>query len=549
MFRVLVADSIEAEGLTALLSAGLEVDARKGLDDGPLCEAIANADAVLVRSRTKITARAIEAGKQLKLITRAGIGVDTVDVGAATRRGVIVTNVPDATTTTTAELAIALLLSLARHVPQADRNIRAGKYERAKFLGTEICGKTLGIIGLGKIGKIVADRALGLRLRVIAHDPFLPADAPPVPGVSLVSFDDLLARSDFLTLHCPLLDSTRHLLNAAAFAKARRGIKIVNAARGEIIDERALVAALRSGEVAGAALDVTEKEPLPADSELRGFEQVILTPHLGASTEEAQRRVALDAAAQIVEFARNGVARSAVNLPMLPEELREELGSFADLAERMGTLAGALTTANPRIKRVALIFRGERFERAGGERAAAPLRAAFLTGLLRPTLDEEVNPVNAPLLARERGMEILDSREPRDRDYMHRISAEVTTDATNTNAKQTLRLDGTCFGRRARLIELDGVPVDAPLEGEMLITRHADRPGMVGRIGTILGSREVNIDRVDLGTVPNGAARKHPAEAIGVFVVSGRVDAGTLDAVSEVDGVRTAHRASFTTIP
>jgi D-3-phosphoglycerate dehydrogenase len=537
MFRVLVADPVEAEGLAALRAAGLDVDVRAGLDEGALCEAIADADAVLVRSRTKVTSRSIDAARRLRVITRAGIGVDTVDVAAASRRGILVTNVPDASTTTTAELALALLLALARHLPQADRNIRAGKYDRARFLGTEICGKTLGIIGLGKIGRIVADRALGLKMHVIAFDPFLSQESPPVPGVTLVDLDALLARSDFLTLHCPLVEATRHLLNETTLAKCKRGIRLVNAARGAIVDERALVAAIQSGQVAGAALDVTETEPLPAGSELRRLDSVILTPHLGASTEEAQRRVALEAAAQIVEFARTGAARAAVNLPLLPDELREELGAYVELAERLGVFAGCHNSATPsptRARRISMIFRGERFERSGGERPAAALRAAFLTGWLRPTLGEEANPVNAPLLARERGVEILESREPRDRDFVNRVSVEITY-----SSGPSLRLDGTCFGRRPRLVELDGVPLDAELAGDLLVTRHGDRPGMVGKIGTLLGSSGVNIDRVDLGALPRNGARENPL-AIGVFGVSGALGEETVAAVRSVDGVASA---------
>ncbi|MFN0205019.1 MAG: phosphoglycerate dehydrogenase [Planctomycetota bacterium] len=535
-FKLLVADPIEAEGVSALSAAGILLDIRASLDEAALCEAIADANAVLVRSKTRVTARALDAAKHLRLVTRAGIGVDNVDVAAASRRGVIVSNVPDATTTTTAELAIALLCSLARHVPQADRNIRAGKYERNKFLGTEICGKTLGIVGLGRIGKIVADRALGLKMRVVAFDPFLPPGsanaANTMPGVSIVDFDTLLASSDFISLHTPLTDATKHLLNEKTLAKCKRGVRIINAARGGVIDESALCAAVKSGQVAGAALDVTEIEPLPTNSELRNYEQIILTPHLGASTEEAQRRVAIEAAQQIIEFAKTGVARSAVNLTILPDDLREEFSPYVELAEKLGLFAGQIltnsSTGEPpaRVTRISLVFRGERFERTGGDRVTAALRAALLAGLLKPTLDETVSPVSAPMLARERGIEVLEAREPRDRDYLNRVDVEVTTENNNC-----LRVSGTCFGRRPRFVEMDGVPLDAALEGDLLVTRHDDKPGIVGRIGTDLGSRGVNLDRVDLGPIP-GTHR-----AIGIFGISTDLPDAAVTAARSLDGV------------
>lgn len=535
MFKVLVADSMESEGVASLAAAGLSVDVRAGLDEGPLCEAITNVDAVLVRSRTRVTARALEAARKLRLITRAGIGVDNVDVAAASRRGVIVTNVPDATTTTTAELAIALLCSLARHLPQADRNIRSGKYDRNKFLGTEICGKTIGIVGLGRIGRIVADRALGLKMRIIAFDPYLSPQAPPIPGITLVDFDTLISTSDFISIHSPLTDATKNLFNETSFSKCRRGLRIVNAARGGIINEAALVAAVKSGQVAGAALDVTEIEPLPKDSPLRDLEQIILTPHLGASTEEAQRRVSIDAAAQIIEFAKTGRARSAVNLTILPEEFREELSPFVILAERLGLFASLVVASSEgapaRLKRVTLLFRGERFEGLGGDRIAAALRVAALAGCLRPTLEEEVTAVSAPVIAREREIEILESRESRDRDYHNRIDLELITENG-----ASIRLAGTCFGRRPRIVEIDGVPLDASLDGDLLVTRHDDRPGMVGSIGSFLGGSGVNLDRVDLGSIPNVKM------AIGVFGVTGELSPDAAAGVRALPGVASACR-------
>jgi len=550
-FRVLVADPIESEGLAALRAGGLEVDARNGLDEAALCAAIAEADALLVRSRTTVTAKALEAAQRLKLITRAGIGVDNVDLAAASRRGVIVSNVPDASTTTTAELAIALLMALARRIAQADRSVRAGKWERTKLLGSELAGKTLGIVGFGRIGRVVADRALGLKMRVVAHDPFLPAGAgapPGAAGVALVDLDTLLRESDFLTVHTPLTEQTRGMIGAAQLARAKPGLRVVNAARGGIVDETALVAALASGAVGGAALDVFEEEPLPADSPLRSFENVLLTPHLGASTEEAQRRVALEAAAQIVDFARTGSARSAVNYAALPDDLREELAPYLELSTRLGLLAGRVMTG--RLARLELLFRGERFDKAG-ERATAPLRAALLAGILRPALGDDVSPVNAALFARERAIELLESREPRDRDYVHRIVVEATFAGEKGepgDARRTLRLEGTCFGRRPRLVGFDGVPVDAELEGDLILTRHHDKPGQIGRIGTLLGARGVNLAKVDVGSLPERGPGAPSIAPLAVAILStGALEdaAAVLRELRSVDGIVEAHAVRF----
>jgi D-3-phosphoglycerate dehydrogenase len=543
-FRVLVADSIEAEGLAALKAGGLEVDARKGLDEPELCAAIAEADALLVRSRTTVTAKALEAAKRLKLVTRAGIGVDNVDLAAASRRGVIVSNVPDASTTTTAELAITLLMALARRIVPADRSVRAGKWERTKLLGSELAGKTLGVVGFGRIGRVVADRALGLKMRVVAHDPFLPAGASATAGaasVALVDLDTLLRESDFLTVHTPLTQQTRGMIGAAQLARAKPGLRVVNAARGGIVDETALVAALASGAVGGAALDVFDEEPLPADSPLRSFENVILTPHLGASTEEAQRRVALEAAAQIVDFARTGSARSAVNYAALPDDLREELAPYLSLATRLGLLAGRVMAG--RLARLELVFRGGRFDQAG-ERATAPLRAGLLAGLLQPALGDDVSPVNAALFARERSIEVLESREARDRDYVNRIVLDATFAGEAVGAARTLRLEGTCFGRRPRLVGFDGVPVDAELEGDWILTRHHDRPGQIGRIGTLLGARGVNLKKVDVGSLParGPSAPSIAPRAVAILSTDAVADvAAVLRELRGVDGIVEAH--------
>ena len=543
-FRVLVADSIEAEGLAALKAGGLEVDARKGLDEPELCAAIAEADALLVRSRTTVTAKALEAAKRLKLVTRAGIGVDNVDLAAASRRGVIVSNVPDASTTTTAELAITLLMALARRVVQADRSVRAGRWERTKLLGSELAGKTLGVVGFGRIGRVVADRALGLKMRVVAHDPFLPTGASATAGaasVALVDLDTLLRESDFLTVHTPLTQQTRGMVGAAQLARAKPGLRVVNAARGGIVDEAALVAALESGAVGGAALDVFDDEPLPADSPLRRFENVILTPHLGASTEEAQRRVALEAAAQIVDFARTGSARSAVNYAALPDDLREELAPYLSLATRLGLLAGRVMSG--RLARLELVFRGGRFDQAG-ERATAPLRAGLLAGVLQPALGDDVSPVNAALFARERSIEVLESREARDRDYVNRIVLDATFAGESGGAARTLRLEGTCFGRRPRLVGFDGVPVDAELEGDWILTRHHDRPGQIGRIGTLLGARGVNLTKVDVGSLPARGPLAGSIAPLAVAILSTDAVADVAAVLRElrgVDGIVEAH--------
>jgi D-3-phosphoglycerate dehydrogenase len=423
------------------------------------------------------------------VVGRAGIGVDNVDLEAATERGVVVMNTPRGNATTTAELAIALLLSLARHIPRADRAVRAGKWKMKGLVGTEVFGKTLGVVGLGRIGRLVAERGRGLGMRVVAYDPYLAAGEgqAPVGGAELVELDALLARADFVTVHVPLNESTRNLISWEALARMKPGARLIQASRGGVVDEEAVLDALTSGKLAGAAFDVLVEEPPPRDHPLLAREDVIVTPHLGASSEEAQLRVALDIAEQIVHFLGEGVAENAVNAPTLPAESMAELAPFLLLSEKLGSFLAQRMRGQ--IRKVEFTAGGE-VVRHGVEH----LKLSFLVGVLRHSLDRSVNFVNAPALARERGILVLESREERP-DFR---GGEITVRATEKAGGRAYRVSGAVFGREPRIIAVDDVRLDLPPRGILLVTRHQDKPGVLGQIGSILGRYQINIQRLEL---------------------------------------------------
>lgn len=488
--KVLVCDGIDDQACSLLHAAGLAVEIFEG-DRAALLTALADVDALLVRSKTKVDAAAIAAAPKLRLVGRAGVGVDNIDVAAATRAGVVVVNAPEGNTVTTAELAITLICALARHVPAADRSVRTGRWEKTKFQGTELEGKVLGIVGLGRIGKVVADRAQGLKMRVIAYDPFLaPATggAAGIDGVQIVDLDELLSRADFVTIHTPLTEQTRGLFDERRLSLMKRGARLVCAARGGIVDEQALMRALRSGHLGGAALDVFEEEPLPAAHPLRELENAILTPHLGASTEEAQQRVALQVAQQVVEFLQEGVAAHAVNAPRLSHEALREVGPYLALARRLASIAVQLLghEATERLE----------VELQGPEpcRHREALRLAVLVGALEPHRSTALNFVNAPLLAAERGLRVLEHADPAVRELVNSLQVRA-----HGRDGSSARLTGTVFLRTPRLVRFDDLPLDADPSGHLLITRHRDRPGVIGRIGTLLGEARINISRLQLG--------------------------------------------------
>jgi D-3-phosphoglycerate dehydrogenase len=488
MPRVLISDKLEAPGLDLLRQASLELDNRPGLTGAALEEALRAADGVIVRSGTRITAALLENPGKLRAVVRAGVGVDNIDVAAATRRGIVVMNTPGGNTVSTAEHTVTLLMALARHIPAADASVRQGKWERGKFVGTQLAGKTLGVVGLGRIGREVARRAAGLDMKVVGFDPFLAPERAAQLGIeSVAGLGELLPRCDFLTVHTPLTDETRDLIGAPQLAQLRKGARVLNGARGGIINEEALAEALRSGHLAGAALDVFVQEPPPADHPLLQLPGVVVTPHLGASTVEAQTSVALEAAQLLTDFLTRGVVQFAVNMAAVDRTELEELRLYVDMARRLGLLHAQMCQGA--IRRAQLSYRGE-----VARRSTRLVTAAFAAGLLESRLAEDVNVVNAELLARERGIELVEQSSPRKGDFSTLIRAEVQTD------KKTYTAAGTLFGNQyLRLVQLGPYHLDTFMDGVMLIFTHRDVPGLIGFIGTIFGKHQVNIAQMTVG--------------------------------------------------
>src|SRR5262245_43496902 len=487
-YRVLLTDSLGPEGLEKLRGQPeLEIDARPGIKPDELLAAIRGAHGLIIRSGAKVTADVLGHADKLRVIGRAGIGVDNVDVEAATKRGIVVMNTPGGSNVTTAEHAITMLLALARNVPQAAASVRAGRWERSRWLGTEVCNKVLGVIGLGNIGAIVAERALGLRMKVIAFDPFVTLETAARLRVELVSLDELHAGADFITIHTPLTPETRGLIGRETIARMKRGVRIINCARGGIVDEAALADAIRAGHVAGAALDVFAEEPPPKDDPLVQLEQVICTPHLGASTGEAQVNVAIAIAQQVADFLCRGIIQNAVNVPSLSPEVLQVLRPYLLLAEKLGTLQAQLITEAP--QEVTVQASGE-----VAERDVRSLTAAVLRGLLGQLLEASVNFVNAPAIARERGIKVIESRAPQMSDYVNALAVQVRT------ASRTLGVEGAVFGAgTVRLTKIDGFRMEAVPEGYVLMLHNRDVPGVVGKVGTLLGESEINIAGIELG--------------------------------------------------
>jgi len=482
--RVLVADTLEDVGLRLLDEGGLSVTVDVGRGEDELASMLCDYDALIVRSATKVTARMLSETERLKLIARAGVGVDNVDVDAASRKGIVVMNTPWGNITSAAEHAIALMAALARQIPDAHASMRAGKWDKKRFMGVELAGKVLGVIGMGKVGQIVARAAKGLGMRVMVYDPFLPERRARELDVSPADLDTVLAQSDFLTIHTPLTEKTRGLINRETLARMKPTARLINCARGGIVDEAALVQALRDGKIAGAALDVFEKEPLPPDSPLRSAPNIILTPHLGASTVEAQLKVAEQIARQVVAFFREGKIINAVNVSVT---LTPEMEPFADLARILGRFLSQLLDAPP--SHVTCQARGK----LAGEDIQA-LTVSALQGLLMNWHDEAVNMVNAPYVAQERGIVVTEEKTPESPNYSSLLRLEVETPAGVHSVA------GTVFeGRQSRLVEVDGFEMDMRPNGLMLVLFYPDRPGMVGRFGTILGDANINIAGMDVG--------------------------------------------------
>ena len=494
MPRVLVSDKLAEEGLKILgESPGIEVEHRPGMEPEVLCQTIPDYDALIVRSGTKVTSEVIDAAKSLRVIGRAGIGVDNVDLEAATARGVIVMNTPGGNAVTTAEHAIALMMSLARRIPEAHRSLKEGRWEKSRFSGgKELYNQILGVVGLGNIGSIVADRARGLRMRVIAADPLVSEERAERLGVSLVPLDELLARADIVTLHVPATKETRGLIGKEAFAKMKEGVLLVNAARGGIVDEAALLEAIESGKVKGAAMDVFAHEPLPADDPLLQREEVVVTPHVGAATTQAQLNVAIAIAEQIRDYLLDGVVRNAVNLPSISPEELEKVRPFLVLGERLGRFQGQLARAG--IEEVEVEYAGQ-----VAELDVQPVTLAVLKGLIEPWVGERVNYVNAPHLAQQRGIRVVESKATISRDFVSLVTIRVRS------GDRVRLISGTVYGRtQPRIVRVDDFMLEAIPEGATLLIQNRDQPGVIGRLGSTLGDAGINIARMQLALHPKG---------------------------------------------
>ncbi|HEX7656974.1 MAG TPA: phosphoglycerate dehydrogenase [Sphingomonas sp.] len=525
MPKVLISDKMDPKAAEIFRARGVEVDEITGKTPDELKAIISQYDGLAIRSATKVTKDILEAATNLKVVGRAGIGVDNVDIPAASAKGVVVMNTPFGNSITTAEHAIALIFALARQLPEADASTQAGKWEKNRFMGVELTSKTLGLIGAGNIGSIVAERALGLKMKVIAYDPFLTPERAIEMGVEKVDLDTLLARADFITLHTPLTDQTRNILSKENLAKTKKGVRIVNCARGGLIDEAALKEGLDSGHIAGAALDVFQTEPAK-DSPLFGTPNFVSTPHLGASTTEAQVNVVIQVAEQMADFLVSGGVTNALNMPSLSAEEAPKLKPYMALAEKLGSLVGQL--AHGALSGISVEAEG-----AAAALNLKPITGAVLAGLMRVHSDT-VNMVNAPYLAKERGLDVREVRHDREGDYHTLVRVTVKTEAGDRSVA------GTLFGDAApRLVELFGIKVEADLAGNMLYVVNEDAPGFIGRIGTTLGEAGVNIGTFHLGR------RSAGGEAVLLLSVDEPVTADLIAKVRALPGVKTAMALAF----
>ncbi|HXI03423.1 MAG TPA: phosphoglycerate dehydrogenase [Candidatus Saccharimonadales bacterium] len=525
--RILITDKISGKALEIFgADPDLEADYRPGLSGDDLSAAVAEASALVVRSQTKVTAGLIRAATRLKVIGRAGTGVDNVDVETATRAGVVVMNVPGGNTLSAAEHTFSLMLALARKIPGAARSMAEGRWERGKFLGTELYGKTLGVLGVGRIGREVARRARAFGMEVIGYDPFLPEEMIDKVGVELVELPEILRRADFITVHTPMTPATRHLIGAEQIAQCKPGVRIVNCARGGIVDEQAVASALEEGKIGGAAFDVYEKEP-PGDLPFRDHPDVICTPHLAASTEEAQERVAVEIAEQIRDYLRDGTVRNAVNLATLDPRTEEKARPFLGLAWKLGKLHAQLMDGNPR----------EIVVEIGGdvpEEAAAPLSVAVLRGFLESHLSGPVNEVNAALIAGERGIRLREIRSAAAVDFTNLITVAAESSAASR------RISGTLFGRNLpRIVRLDGYHFDALPEGKLLFVSNDDRPGIIGLIGTTMGRNGINIAYMNVGRDRSGG------QAIAILNLDSEVPEPALRELRAAPGITWVRQASL----
>jgi D-3-phosphoglycerate dehydrogenase len=525
--RVLVSDKLSKTAVQIFKDRGVDADYQPdlGKDKEKLLAIIGDYDGLAVRSATKVSEKLIAAAKKLRVIGRAGIGVDNVDVPVATQRGIIVMNTPFGNSITTAEHSIAMMLAVARQLPAADASTQAGKWEKNRFMGVEITAKTLGVIGCGNIGAIVADRAIGLHMKVIAYDPFLSDERALQLGVDKVDLDELFRRADFITLHTPLTEKTRNIIDAAAIARMKDGVRIINCARGGLVVEEDLAEALKSGKVAGAGIDVFVNEPAET-SPLFGLANVVCTPHLGAATSEAQENVAIQIAEQMSDYLIDGAVANALNMPSITAEEAPRLIPFVRLADQIGSFAGQLTETT--IRAITIEYAGD-----VAEMNTRALTAALVAGLLRPILSE-VNMVNAPVVARERGMAVDETRQTQRGAYETYIRLTVKTERQERSVAGTVFSDG-----KPRIIQIKGINMEAGFARNMLYVTNSDRPGFIGRLGTLLGNERVNIANFNLGRTAPGE------DAISLIEVDEPISDEVLGRVRVLEGVVQARRLSF----
>lgn len=521
MAKVLISDTLSEDGLAAFKNAaGIDYEYKPGLSEDDLAAAIKGFDGLVIRSGSKVTAKVLQAADKLKVVGRAGIGVDNVDVKEASRRGIIVMNTPTGNAVTTAEHALALLFSLARKIPFACAAMKQGKWEKKNANGRELAGKTLGVVGLGNIGRIVADRAQGLHMKVVGFDPVMSKDRARELGIELVSLDELFKRADAITVHTPLTPETKGLVNDAAIAKMKKGVMLINAARGGIFEDEALLRGLESGKIGGVAVDVFPEEP-PGLTDLIKHPLVVATPHLGASTEEAQERVAVEIAHQVVAYLVTGEIANSVNVPAVPAEMASILGPYLTLGQRLGAFLGQVEKLSPRSVEIA--FAGE----AAGLKVA-PIVNAALAGLLARFFDNDVNSVNAPLVAADRGVEVREEKTSSKSRFSTLVTIRVTGEkGESAVVSGTLAADGS-----ARLVQWNGYKMDAHLEGYVLVIRNEDRPGVIGAVGSVLGTAGVNVSRMQVGLGDDGK------DAAALWALDSAISTDILDKLRATQAVK-----------
>lgn len=519
-YRVLISDSLSKEAVEILQKEKeLKVDVNTKLTPAELKAAIKDYDALVVRSGTKVTKEIIEAADKLKIIGRAGVGLDNVDVEAASKKGIIVVNTPAGNTISTAEHAFAMMLALSRNIPQADLSMKKGEWERKKFMGHELYGKTLGIVGLGRIGTEVAKRALSFGMKILAYDPYLSMERAKELGIEPTDIDGLFKNSDYITVHTPLTDQTKHLISDKEFKIMKKDARLINCARGGIIDEAALVKAIESGKVAGAALDVYEEEPPKKEDKLLKTDKVILTPHLGASTEEAQTNVAIEVADTVRDYLLTGCIHNAINVPCVEAEMCKVIDPYLKLAEKIGSMQAQLVEGH--LKKVKIIYVGDLLKYD-----LSPFTLSIMKGMLTPILQETVNFVNSMVIAKERGISITETRTEETQDFANLIIVEVETD------KMKSSLTGTLFTKvDPRIVKIDESYVDAVPEGYMLVTSNKDVPGIIGQIGTILGKNGVNIAGMSFGREAKGG------KAVSILNIDSDVPKNVLEEIRKAPNI------------